>query len=331
MQTIAVDVMGGDKAPGEIAKGVFMAVQRYPVRIALIGPKEVLNYQFEKNGFTGNNVFPVEASQVVEMGESPTDAYREKPNSSIAVGVKMVGTGEADAFISAGNTGALVATSLLGLGTLPGIDRPALATLYSTTPGSLALFLDIGANADCRPPFLVQFAQLGSDYMTKVFKVKSPRVGLLSNGGEEGKGNRLTKETHRLLKNTPGINFIGDVEGFDFFSGAADVVVTDGFTGNVVLKLAEALTTSIFTSLKEALGSNPLAMASKFMWAPPIKSVVKQWDYSSIGGAPLLGVKGTIVKAHGRSDAQDLKNAIALAQRMVHEGWGVSPAAAPFS
>ena len=265
-------------------------------------------------------VIPVEAGQVVGMAESPIEAWRRKPDSSIAVGIRMVQEGRADAFVSAGNTGAIAAGSLFTLGPMRGVERPAIATLYRTAGGGISIILDIGANVDCRPRFLLEFGQMGSAFMAKVFQVDKPRVGLLSNGEEESKGTRLVREAHKLLKESD-LNFIGNVEGFDLLSGASDVIVTDGFTGNVVLKLAEALTGTIFMSLKDALGSSPLARASKALWGPPIMSVARKWDYSSVGGAPLLGVNGNIVMAHGRSEAADVKRAVELARRMIREGW----------
>ncbi len=327
-ETIALDVMGGDKAPEEIATGAIAASLDLGAHIALVGPKEVLKFQMERAREAGAaTITPIEASQVIDMAESPTDAWRKKPDSSIAVGLRLHKEGKAAAFISAGNTGAIGTAALFTLGTMPGIERPAIATIFSTTDGKAAIFLDIGANADCRPSFLVEFAHMGSDFMTKLFKVEKPRVGLLSNGEEESKGSKLVKETHHLLK-ASNLNFIGNVEGFDVLNGKADVIVTDGFTGNVVLKLAEALTESIFLSLKGALINSPLARASKFLWGPPIKSVVKQWDYSNIGGAPLLGVNGNVIMAHGRSDADDVKHAIGFSLRMIREGW-LQPSANP--
>lgn len=325
METIALDLVGGDKGPGEIARGALEASLEMGVALMLVGPREVLDPHKASAQRNGARIALVEASQVVAMSEAPTEAWRDKPDSSIAVGVRLVKEGRAQAFVSAGNTGAVATASLFSLGTMEGIDRPAIATLFTTRKGNLALFLDIGANADCRPPFLLQFGQLGSAFMAKLFQIDRPRVALLSNGEEEGKGTRLVRESHKLLKESQ-LNFIGNVEGFDVLEGVAEVIVTDGFTGNVVLKLAEALTESIFLSLKGALGSYPLARASKFLWGPPIMSVVRQWDYSNIGGgAPLLGVNGNVVMAHGRSDAGDIKNAIALARRMVREGWSGPP------
>ena len=320
METIAVDVMGGDKAPDEAVAGALDASEQLNLAVALVGTKEVLGYQMARAADRRVRVELVEASQTVAMNEAPTGSWREKKDSSIAVGIGLVKEGKAEAFVSAGNTGAIVAASLFSLGTMPSFDRPAIATLFTTTEGRVAIALDIGANVECRPSFLLQFGRLGSEFMATVFKMRSPRVALVSNGEEESKGTRLVREAHRLLKESD-LNFIGNAEGFDIPKGTADVFVTDGFTGNVMLKLSEALTESIFLSLRDALGNNPLARASKFLWGPPIMSVARQWDYTNIGGAPLLGVNGRVIMAHGRSDAQDIKNAIGLAQRMVKEGW----------
>ncbi|MEE9286330.1 MAG: phosphate acyltransferase PlsX [Dehalococcoidia bacterium] len=324
METIALDVMGGDRGPDEIARGAFEAAAEYGVRVALIGPSEVLRFQLSRKEILGAQVVPVPASQVVGMSEPPTDAWRAKKDSSIAVGTRLVKEGQASAFISAGNTGAIVTASHFTLGTMEGIERPAIATLYTTTANRVAITLDIGANVDCRPSFLAPFARLGREFMAKVLKVERPRVALLSNGSEESKGTRMVREAHKLLRESD-LNFIGNIEGYDIHGGIADVVVTDGFTGNVVLKLAEGLTEAIFAALKDALGGHPPARASKFLWGPSIMSVVKQWDYSNIGGAPLLGVNGNVIMAHGRSDATDIKHAIALAVQMVREGWWQAP------
>ncbi|MCH8283400.1 MAG: phosphate acyltransferase PlsX [Chloroflexi bacterium] len=324
MPTIALDVMGGDQAPDEIVKGAFEAAVEHQVRIALVGPPEVLRFQMAREENLGARMVPVPATQVVGMSEPPTEAWRAKKDSSIVVGIRLIENGQADAFISAGNTGAIVTASHFILGTMEGIDRPAIATLYNTTANRGAMALDIGANADCRPPFLAQFARLGSDFMTKVFKVERPRVALLSNGSEESKGSKLIREAHKLLKESD-LNFVGNIEGFDIHRGIVDVVVTDGFTGNVALKLAEGLTDAIFLALKDALGSHGPARASKFLWGPSIMSVAKQWDNSNVGGAPLLGINGNVVMAHGRSDATDIKNAIGLAARMIREGWWQPP------
>lgn len=331
LETIAVDLMGGDKAPEAVLKGVLEAVAEQEVTIALVGtPQALAEYERASHstqkgskaagGRSLGRVTPYEAGQVVTMDESPADAWRNKKDSSIAVGIQLVKDGKASAFVSAGNSGAVAAASLLILDTMDGIDRPAIATLYRTKKSTMSLLLDVGANVDCRPAFLLQFGQMGSEYMTKVLGVKSPRVALLSNGEEDSKGTKLVKDAHKLLKES-NLNFIGNVEGFDLVEGVADVVVTDGFTGNVVLKLAEALTTSIFMSLREALGKNTLARATKLLWGPPIRQVARQWYQTDIRGAPLLGVNGNIVITHGRSEAGEIKGAITLAQRMSRESW----------
>ncbi|MBF8299500.1 MAG: fatty acid/phospholipid synthesis protein PlsX [Dehalococcoidia bacterium] len=311
METIAVDLMGGDKAPDAVMRGVLEAVAEQEVTIALVGTAEALAgcENASQAGKNRGRIIPFEASQVVTMAESPADAWRNKKHSSITIGIQLVKEGRAGAFVSAGNSGAVAAASLLILETMAGIDRPAIATLYRTKTGSVAMLLDVGANVDCRPAFLLQFGQMGSQY-----------IALLSNGEEDSKGTRLVKEAHKLLKESQ-LNFIGNVEGFDLVDGVADVFVTDCFTGNVVLKLAEALTTSIFMSLRDALGKSPLARASKILWGPPVRAVARQWFQTDIRGAPLLGVRGNIVMAHGRSEATEIKEGITLARRMVREGW----------
>ena len=320
METIALDLMGGDNAPAEIAAGAVEASSEFGVAIMLIGTKDALDRHASGARLNDVSIEPMEATQVVGTTEPGTNAWRDKKDSSIAVGVRMVKEGRAQAFVSAGNTGAISAVSLFELGRMNKVERPAIATLYRNETNKIAMLLDIGSNVDCRPKFLLQFGEMGSAFMSKVLLMERPRVGLISNGHEESKGSKLVKEAHGMLKKSD-INFIGNVEGFDIIQGGADVFVTDGFTGNVVLKFAESLAGSIFNSLKDALGSNVLTRASKPLWGPPVKSVARQWDYSAVGGAPLLGVNGNIVMSHGRSDASDIKVAIGLAQRMIRERW----------
>ena len=322
--TIAVDLMGGDHAPEEIAKGCFIAAHDLGVEVKLVGQRDFLTREFDRRAGLNGHVSPVEASQIVGMNETPTAAWRDKKESSISVGLDLVRNGGAEAFVSAGNSGAIGTISLFSLGMMSGIERPAIATLFTTLQGHVAIMLDIGANVDCRPAFLAQFGQVGSDFMAKVFRVEAPRVALVSNGEEESKGTKLVREAHQLLKETK-LNFIGNSEGFDIPKGKADVYVMDGFTGNVVLKLAEGLAESIFTSIKESLQKSLGARASQALWAPALRSTLAQWDYTRIGGAPLLGIQGNVVMAHGRSDANDIKNAVGLAVRMVREGWGSAP------
>jgi len=316
--------MGGDKAPGPVIKGVLDATAESDVVIALVGTKDSLA-QYQQASRTGpanrpGKVIPYEATQVVGMEESPADAYRMKKDSTIAVGIELVRDGKADAFVSAGNSGAIAAASLFVLRTMEGVERPAIATLYHNRAGTFSMVLDIGANVDCRPSFLLEFGQMGSDFMARVMGVRSPKVALLSNGEEDSKGTKLVKDAHKLLKES-NLNFIGNVEGFDFFNGKADVIVTDGFTGNIVLKLAEALTTTVFNSLKDELMGNLPANATKVFWGPPMKKVAKDWYQSNVGGAPLLGVRGTVIISHGRAEAAEIKGSIGLARQMVRQGW----------
>jgi glycerol-3-phosphate acyltransferase PlsX len=262
----------------------------------------------------------VEAPQTVAMDEHPAQTLKHKPNSSIAVGINMVKRGEADAFVCAGNTGAIAAWALFSLGMLEGIERPAIGSIFFTSVKQRAMILDIGATAECKPIYLLQFAQLGSLYMERVLGLQRPRVALLNIGEEESKGTRLVIETHRLLKQAD-LNFIGNIEGKDLLKGVADVIVTDGFTGNVVLKLAEGLTESIFLSVKESLKRHFLARLFSIFVKPALLEVARQWDYRRVGGAPLLGINGNVIMSHGRSDHLAIKNAIGMAQRAVEERW----------
>jgi glycerol-3-phosphate acyltransferase PlsX len=271
----------------------------------------------QKSGFT-----ITEASQIIELGESPVKAVQSKPDSSIVVGVNLVRDGTASAFVSAGNTGAVVCAALFNLGKIDGIERPALGSILALTPTNPVLLIDAGVNTDCRPHFLVQFAQLGSAYMHHLIGIDSPRVGLLNNGEEETKGNRLTQESHQLLRNT-SLNFIGNVEGQDILNGKADVVVTDGFTGNIVLKTMEGLGDSFLSSLRQV--GHLFSCASHLQARTLVRDIrlsswVKQMDYREHGGAYLLGINGNIVIAHGRSQSKAIKNAIGLAKLTVERG-----------
>ncbi|MBI2847240.1 MAG: phosphate acyltransferase PlsX [Chloroflexi bacterium] len=310
--------MGGDKAPGEIVKGGIEALGEQDVKLVLVGNKVVIEAELEKLEHGGLDFAIVNAAEAVGMDEKPMAALRGKRNSSIAVGMELLKRGEISAFVSAGNTGAIMTTALFTLGTLEGVERPAIAALFPTATGT-AVLLDVGANSDCKPRFLVQFAQMGSTYMSRVYGIENPKVGLLSNGEEDGKGNNFTQKAHKLLKASP-LNFTGNVEGKDIFSGKADVVVVDGFTGNVVMKTVEGLGEALFQSMKKALDGNISSKATMLFWGPPLSSVAKTWDYREYGGVPLLGVKGNVIMAHGRSDAKAIKNAVAQAARVVEEG-----------
>lgn len=319
---IAIDASGGEYAPKEIVTGAIKAAEEYKVDIILVGKKSILhvlsNRQLRKSGV----ITITEASQTIELGEPPIKAVQSKPDSSIVVGVNLVRDGTASAFVSAGNTGAVVCAALFNLEKIDGIERPALGSILALTPTNPVLLIDAGVNVDCRPQFLVQFAQLGTTYMQYLLGIDSPRVGLLSNGEEETKGNRLIQESHRLLRKT-SLNFIGNVEGQDLLNGKADVIVTDGFTGNIVLKTIEGLGDTFLSSLRQV--GHIFSCASHLQARTLIRDIrlsswAKRLDYREHGGAYLLGINGNIVIAHGRSQAKAIKNAIGLAKLTVERG-----------
>ena len=250
-----MDAMGGDNAPQEIVKGAILASEDSDIELVLVGPEDVIKEELEKCGYAGSGISIAQASEVIEMGESPVLAIKSKRDSSIVVGIELVKSWEAAAFVSAGNTGAVVSEATLTLGRKKGVSRPALGAVFGFPVGPI-LCLDIGANAECKPEMLVQFAHMGSIYMEKVFGIPEPRIGLLSNGEEETKGCKTVQKAHKMLKKAK-INFIGNVEGRDLSRGVADVLVTDGFTGNVLLKMGEGLGEMLLHSLKEAVDGNP--------------------------------------------------------------------------
>ena len=318
---IAVDASGGEYAPHEIVKGAIKAAQEYEVDIALVGRKSVLHLlagrYLKKLGIT-----IIEASQVIEPYEPPIKAVRNKPNSSIVVGINLVKEGAASAFVSAGNTGAVTCAALLKLGKIAGIERPAIGSFLTITPSAPILLIDAGANVDCRPNHLVQFAHLGTSYVKQVLGISSPLVGLLSNGEEETKGNRLIRESHKLLKQAK-LNFVGNVEGQDIPKRIVDIIVTDGFTGNIVLKTMEGMSDNWLYSLGRA--GQIFAKAHRLplrAWQRDIglDSWAKRLDYREHGGACLLGVNGNVIIAHGRSQSRAIKNAIGLAKQTVERG-----------
>ncbi|MFQ6121521.1 MAG: phosphate acyltransferase PlsX [Dehalococcoidales bacterium] len=312
---IAVDAAGGDYAPHEIVKGAMKATQEYEVDVALVGRRDILHVlagrHLRKPGLT-----IVEASQTIDPHESPMKAIRSKPASSIVVGINLVKEGKASAFVSAGNTGAVVGAALLSLGKVTGIERPAIACILDITPSTPALLIDAGANADCRPDHLVQFAQMGAIYSKYILGISLPRIGLLSNGGEETKGNRLVQESYQLLKKANNLNFIGSVEAQDILKVTADVIVADGFTGNIVIKTIEGLSDTFLSSARQI--GHILSSASQLRVRDLLRDIglVKRMDYREYGGACLLGVNGNIIIAHGRSQAKAIKNAIGLARQM---------------
>jgi len=316
---IAIDAAGGEYAPREIVKGAIKAAQEYNINIALVGNKSILHV-LAGHFMNKLNLSIIEANQVIAPHESPLKAIRSKPDSSIVVGINLVRDGVASAFISAGNTGAVLYASLSTLGKVRDIDRPALGSFLDITPATPTLLIDAGANANCRPNNLVQFAQLGSVYSQHILGISHPRIGLLSNGEEETKGNQLTKETHLLLKKINNLNFIGNIEGQDIPQRKADVIVTDGFTGNIVLKTIEGLGDTFTNLLQQAghiLSTAYHFQGREFLRDIGIGSSGKKVDYRDYGGACLLGVNGNIIVAHGRSQAKAIKNAIGLAKQTV--------------
>ena len=321
---IAVDAAGGEYAPHEIVKGAIKAAQEYKVDVALVGRRNILHVlarrHLNKPGLT-----VVEANQVIEPREPAMKAVRSKPDSSIVVGINLVKDGTASAFVSAGNTGAIVCAALLNLGRREGIERPAIGSIIDIIPSAPVLLIDVGANVDCRPSHLVQFAQLGTAYAKEILGISSPRVGLLSSGGEEAKGNRLIQESHQLLKKTD-LNFIGNVEAQDILRRIADVIVTDGFTGNIVLKTIEGLGDNFLYTVRQVghiFSSAYHLQVRTLLRDIGLGSVVKSMDYTEHGGACLLGVNGNVTIAHGRSQAKAIKNAIGLAKRTAEQS--ISP------
>jgi phosphate acyltransferase len=314
---IVVDAMGGDNAPGEIVAGALMAAGGLGVEVILVGQQHAIETELE--GARGSNLRIVDAPEVIGMDEHPTEAVKSKPESSINVGLRMVKNGEADAFVTAGNTGASMASALLTLGRIKGIGRPALATIFPTGEGRLTMFLDVGANADCRPIHLLQFAYMGAAFMERMFRVARPRVGLLSIGEEDSKGNQLTIEVNGALR-ASRLNFIGNVEGKDLTKGVCDVAVMDGFTGNVVLKTSEGMAELLLGEIRKAVELTPWNRAAGLILMSELRKVKRRLDYAEYGGAQLVGVDGIVVIGHGRSNARAVFSAIRAARDAVDTG-----------
>jgi glycerol-3-phosphate acyltransferase PlsX len=311
---IAVDAMGGDAAPENIVDGALAATRHFDLGVTLVGPEARLRDEIGRHdGIDWARVRIVDADGVVEMAESPTSALRRKPRASIKVAAELVASGEASALFSAGHTGAAVMAAHGTFGMLAGVGRPALAATIPTR-GRPAVLLDVGASAECRPAHLLQFAVMGSLYYRVAFGISEPRVGLLSTGEEESKGNDLTREAHQLLK-AASLPFIGNVEARDVYSGAADVIVCDGFTGNVALKISEGLVEVAEDLLREELSSTITLRVGSLLTRRAMRHFKRRMDYSEYGGAPLLGVAGITIVGHGRSGSKAVRNAIAMAYR----------------
>ncbi len=315
---IVLDAMGGDHAPLVTVEGAVSAAREYGIEVLVVGRQEILEAELARHETSGLNLPIIHASQVIEMEDEPASAAKAKKDSSMVVGMDLVKRGEAEAFYSAGNSGGVMAAALFRLGRIQGIKRPALSLIYPTAKGSCVM-LDVGANTDCKPEWLLQFGIMGSVYAEKVLGIKEPRVGIVSNGEEEGKGSILVKEAYKLLK-ASHLNFIGNMEGKDISPGSADVVVTDGLTGNVIIKLSEGLAKFLTSIIETEIKSGTLTMLGGLLAKPAFARVRKVLDYSEVGGAPLLGVDGVVIVGHGRSNAKAIKNGLGVAKRVVEGG-----------
>jgi phosphate acyltransferase len=312
MIKIAVDSMGSDNSPYSEIEGTVQAAKAYGVDVILVGKESLLAPLLKEAGGSGLPIEIRNATQVIAMDEAPAAALRRKRDSSIRVAADLVREKVASGLVSAGNTGAIMAISKMVFGAVPGVDRPALAAILPTLAGH-AVLLDVGANVACKPHHLVQFAVMGHLFSKKIVGVESPRVGLMSVGEEESKGNDLTKEVHQALKQLH-LNFIGNVEGRDIYNGRADVIVCDGFTGNVALKTSEGLIEAVVKLLKDELSRNLQAKVGAFLSQQSFKRLKKRLDYSEYGGAPLIGLRGVSIICHGRSSSNAIKNAIRVAK-----------------
>jgi len=339
MTRIAIDAMGGDHAPREVVAGAVWAASEYGVAIELVGKEDRIEHELDRinsegivstaGGFKEQkikiDVSKVDikitpATEVIEMGEAPGQAIRKKKKSSIVLAVDAVATGSSDAIVAAGSTGAAMAASLFGLGRIPGIDRPAIAVTLPTMKEPIVV-IDAGANSNCTPDMLYQFAVMGTTFSKNVLGINSPRVGILNIGEEAGKGNELAQATYKLLEESQDkINFVGNIEGREIFSGICDVIVCDGFVGNVALKITEGASSMLFKMLKQEFKSDPLAKIAGLIAKPFMKRIYKKINYEEFGGALLLGVKGITVIAHGSSKAYAVKRAVLVAKNAVETG-----------
>jgi phosphate acyltransferase len=321
--TIAVDAMGGDQAPRTEVEGAVLAASELGVPVALVGPEEILRKELRLHDTRRLPIEVVHASEAISMDERAARAVRQKRDSSIRAATRLVRDGRAAGVVSAGNTGAVMATAKIVLGTLPSVDRPGLAALFPSIGGANhgrgAILIDVGANVDCKPEQLRQFAVMGATYSRLLLNIASPRVGLLSIGSEQSKGNELTRQAHQLLEHSP-LNFIGNVEGRDLYNGAADVVVCDGFTGNVALKISEGLADAVKAFLRKNFLSGAGEKPRDAAVSQVFENISREIDYVEAGGALLLGVKGVCTICHGSSGPRAIKNAIRLTSAFAASG-----------
>jgi glycerol-3-phosphate acyltransferase PlsX len=316
MTTIALDAMGGDHAPRAEVEGAILAARELGVKVVLVGIEDKVRQELNRHRHRGVAVEIVNATEVVTMQDSPSQAFRRKKDSSLHVATKLVRDGKADALVSAGNTGAAMTVARFVLGTLPSVDRPALAAAFPNMKEKVTVILDVGANVDSKPEQIVQFAVMGEIYYRTIWGTRKPRVALLSIGEEEMKGNELTREAANRLKQA-SINFTGNVEGRDVFRGDVDVIVCDGFIGNIALKISEGLVEHIGGMLKKAIKSSLTSQLGYALSKRAFDDFRKRTDYSEYGGAPLLGVRGVTIIGHGRSNPNAIKNAIRVASELV--------------
>lgn len=307
---VVLDAMGGDNAPIEMVKGAVEALNREKnVKVFLAGQEEIIKKELAQYTYDEERIEIVNATEVIETAEPPVNAIRRKKDSSIVVGMKLVRDGAADAFVSAGSSGAVLVGGQTIVGRIKGVERPPLAPLIPTAKG-VSLLIDCGANVDARPSHLVQFAKMGSIYMEHIMGIKNPTVGIVNIGAEEEKGNALVKETFPLLKEAEDIHFVGSVEARDIPDGAVDVIVCEAFTGNVILKLMEGLASTLVKKLKKGMMSSTRTKVGAMLVKPAIKETMKEFDTGEYGGAPLLGLKGLVVKTHGSSTSKEVANSI---------------------
>jgi len=319
---VALDAMGGDNAPGEIIKGGVEAVNLHPeLHVSLVGKEEVIREHLASYSYDASRIAVVNATEEISCDEAPVEAIQKKRDSSIRIALNMVRHKECDAFVSAGSTGAILAGGQIVVGRIRGIERTPLAPLIPTEKG-VSLLIDCGANVDARASQLVQYAIMGSIYMEHVVGIKNPRVGIVNIGTEEEKGNALVKETYPLLKNLPGINFVGSVEAREIPRGAADVIVCEAFVGNVILKLYEGLAGTLLDKIKAGLVSTTRSKIGAALAKPALKKTLKSFDTTEYGGAPMLGLNGLVVKIHGNSTAVETRNALAQCISFLQEDIG---------
>lgn len=310
---IALDAMGGDYAPGVTVEGAILAAREFNTHVILVGNKEVIQKELLKHNTKGLPLTVKHASEVIGMGESPSEGLRKKKDSSIRVAFELIKSEEAQGLVSAGNSGAVLATGVYVLKKLEGVDRPAIAALLPTLKG-VSVLLDGGANVVCKPSHLVQFGIMGNAYAKYVLGKQDPKVGLLSNGEEDSKGNDLTRDTNKLLKNG-FINYVGYIEGMDVYDGSVDVVICDGFVGNITLKISEGVVYALSHAFKAEMSKGLRSKLAYILAKKPLKNIKKRFDYSEYGGAPLLGIDGIGIISHGNSSARAIKNAIQMATR----------------